>query len=80
MAERLKPWTTSALRLTQDIDGATKRLNQLLASVTTVPEDLPSQKLVTFAHNAVAQSQDVFPQLNGSLDTLHAYIEAAPPQ
>ena len=49
MTELLKPWTTSALPLTHDIDGATKRLNQFLASITMATNDPPSQKMVTLA-------------------------------
>ena len=56
MAEHLKPWAATALRLSQDIDGATKRLNQILESVTTVTERMTSQKMVYLAQNAATQS------------------------
>ena len=80
MVERLKPWAATALRLSKYFDGATKRLNQILESVTTATEGPPSQKLVDLAQNAAAQSQDVLPWLSSALDTLHAQIATTPPQ
>ena len=42
MVEHLKPWAATALQLSQDIDGVTKRLTQTLESVTAATKGLTS--------------------------------------
>ena len=76
----LKPWADTALQLTQDAQSAIARLHWLLERVTAATDGPASLTLVNIAQQAVAQSQEVLPPLVCALDTLHAKIEAAPPQ
>ena len=80
IAERLKPWAAIALQISQDVDGAIKRLTQTLESVTVETEGMTSHKLVDIAQSAAAQSQEVLPPLIAAINALCAQVETAPPQ
>ena len=72
----MKPWADEALKISQDVDVAIKKLNQTLESVTAATKGPLSEKLVEIAQNAVVQSKGILPLLAEAIRVLQAKVEA----
>ena len=76
----MKPWATTTLKLSQDVDIAVKRLNQTLESVTAATKGLTSQKLVDITQSNVSHSLEVMAPLVAAVHELRMQVEAPPSQ